>query len=43
MNPVALIHVAVGMLMIGAALPLIGRRVGMNCWYGIGNAGIAKS
>jgi hypothetical protein len=35
MNPVALIHVAVGLLAIGSALPLVGRKVRMNCWYGI--------
>jgi len=34
-NPVALIHVAVGVLVMGAALPLIRRKVGMNCWYGV--------
>jgi len=29
MNPVAVIH------KIGASLPLIGRKVGMNRWYGV--------
>ena len=35
MNPVALIHVAVGLLVMCSAVPLIRRKVGMNPWYGV--------
>jgi hypothetical protein len=35
MNPVALIHVAVGVLVMCSSVPLIRRKVGMNAWYGV--------
>lgn len=34
-NPIAIIHGVVAIVVISLALPLIGRRVKMNAWYGV--------
>ena len=34
MNPVVFVHLIVALLIIGASMPLIQRRVKMNHWYG---------
>jgi uncharacterized membrane protein len=35
MNPVAIVHLLAAVVAIAAALPLLGRRVKMNAWYGV--------
>ena len=35
MNPIAIIHAVVGLLVVAVAVPLANRRVKMNPWYGI--------
>lgn len=35
MNPVVFVHLAASLLIIGASMPLIQRRVKMNHWYGV--------
>jgi len=35
MNPIAIIHVIVALVIIGVSLPLVNRKVKRNRWYGI--------
>ena len=35
MNPIAIIHLIVGFLVIAVSVPLVKRKVGINPWYGI--------
>jgi uncharacterized membrane protein len=35
MNPLAIIHVIVGLIIIGVSLPLVKRKIKRNQWYGI--------
>jgi uncharacterized membrane protein len=35
MNPIAIIHVIVGFVIIGVSLPLVKRKIKRNHWYGI--------
>jgi hypothetical protein len=35
MNPIAILHVIVGLLVIAVSVPLVRKKVKMNPWYGI--------
>ena len=35
MNPLAIIHIIVALVIIGASLPLVKRKIKRNQWYGI--------
>ena len=35
MNPIAALHLAAGLLVIGLAVPLVRRKIRMNRWYGV--------
>ncbi len=35
MNPVAILHIVVALLVIGLSVPLVKRKIKMNPWYGI--------
>jgi uncharacterized membrane protein len=43
MNPVAILHIIVALVIIGFSLPLMKRKIKMNPWYGIRIAESFKS